>query len=144
GPPRDHRGPGLRHGQQGEELMARHLIALNLLLVAISVAAVIYTVREITSVPAATAVRPRPTPAVTPTASSESALPPWSFGMVASRHPFSPTPPARAPVPPGGAAPAAPGAKANLFRVVLLENPPIAYLEDPSTKRVAGYRQGDT
>jgi hypothetical protein len=126
--------------------MARHLIALNLLLVAISVAAVIYTVREITSVPAATAVRPRPTPAVTPTASSESAPPPGSFGMVASRNLFSPTrteaPPA--PVAAAGAAPAAPVAKPNLYGVVLLENTPIAYLEDPSTKRVAGYRQGDT
>jgi hypothetical protein len=126
--------------------MARHLIALNLLLVAISAAAVIYTVREITSVPAATQVRPRPTPTTAPTVSSEPAPPPGSFGMVASRNLFSPTrteaPPA--PVAAAGAAPAAPVAKPNLYGVVLRENTPIAYLEDPSTKRVAGYRQGDT
>jgi hypothetical protein len=33
--------------------------------------------------------------------------------------------------------------KPNLFGIVLREGAPIAYLEDPSTKRVAGYRVGD-
>jgi hypothetical protein len=34
--------------------------------------------------------------------------------------------------------------KPNLFGVVLREGAPIAYLEDPATKRVAGYRVGDS
>jgi len=127
--------------------MPRHLVALNLLLVAISVAAVVYTVREITAVPQATPVRSRPALAGTPTGQPETSPPPaGSFGVVASRNLFSPTrteaPPAA--VAAAGAAPAVPIAKPNLYGVVLRENTPIAYLEDPSTKRVAGYRQGDT
>jgi hypothetical protein len=34
--------------------------------------------------------------------------------------------------------------KPNLFGVVVREGASIAYLEDPVTKRVAGYRQGDS
>jgi len=37
----------------------------------------------------------------------------------------------------------APVVKPNLFGVVVRENGSIAYLEDPTTKRVAGYRVGD-
>ncbi|HEU5320433.1 MAG TPA: hypothetical protein VFX28_06505, partial [Methylomirabilota bacterium] len=43
---------------------------------------------------------------------------------------------------PGGMAVALP--KPNLYGVVLREGTPIAYLEDPATKRVAGYRVGDS
>ena len=125
--------------------MARHLLAINVLLLAIAAAAVIYTVREITAVPQATTVRPRPTTAA-PAAPAEVQPPAGSFGTVASRNLFSPTrteaPPAA--VAAAGAAPVAPVPKPNLYGVVLRENTPIAYLEDPSTKRVAGYRQGDS
>ena len=68
-----------------------------------------------------------------------------SHTVVASRNLFSPTR-TEAPVtpvaPPAPPAPVLP--KPNLFGVVLQDGTPIAYLEDPVTKRVARYRVGDS
>jgi hypothetical protein len=60
---------------------------------------------------------------------------------VAARNLFSPT---RTESPPAPTVAASPAVKPNLFGVVLREGAPIAYLEDPNTKRVAGYRVGDS
>src|ERR671937_835816 len=60
--------------------------------------------------------------------------------MVASRNLFSPT---RTEAPSSSVIAAAPVIKPNLFGVVVRERGSIAYLEDPTTKRVAGYRVGD-
>jgi hypothetical protein len=60
---------------------------------------------------------------------------------VATRNLFSPT---RSESPPTATVAAAPtAAKPNLYGVVLRDGAPMAYLEDPGTKRVAGYRVGD-
>src|SRR6185369_10888338 len=83
--------------------------------------------------------RPRPTPA--PTAREETPRnQAGAYTSVAARNLFSPT---RTESPPSAIAAASPAVKPNLFGIVLRDGAPIAYLEDPSTKRVAGYRVGD-
>ncbi len=120
---------------------------LNVLLAGVSLASVVYIVRQVT--PSATAPTTRPrltsrpivaTPSTTPGPSRRAG----NYDVVASRNLFSPTrmetasPTART----TGSVSAAP--KPNLYGVVLRDGAPIAYLEDPATKRVAGYRTGDT
>lgn len=63
------------------------------------------------------------------------------YGVVASRNLFSPS---RSESPVTAAIGGGPAVgKPNLFGVVLRDGAPIAYLEDPVTKRVSGYRVGD-
>jgi Type II secretion system protein C len=123
--------------------MPRQLVAVNVLLVAISTVAVVYMVRDITALPPATTVRSRPAAAPVAATAEEVPTPAGSFTSVASRNLFSPT---RTEAPPtalagGAAAPVLP--KPSLYGVVLRDNAPIAYLEDPTTRRVAAYRAGD-
>jgi hypothetical protein len=120
---------------------------LNVLLIGISLASVAYIARELTpgtpiSAPRLPPVGQPPVSATVPaTAASPSA---GDRSVVASRNLFSPT---RTEVTlaltgrPGGSAPAP---TPNLYGVVLRDGAPIAYLEDPATKRVADYRTGDT
>jgi hypothetical protein len=61
--------------------------------------------------------------------------------MIATRNLFSPM---RSEAPPAPEKPAAALPKPNLFGVVVRDGGSIAYLEDPLTKRIAGYRQGDS
>jgi hypothetical protein len=124
--------------------MPRQLIAVNVLLVAISTAAVVYMVREITAVPPATTVRSRPAAPAAPPTVEEAPVPAGSFTAVASRNLFSPTRTEAPPTAQAGAATAPVLPKPSLYGVVLRDNAPIAYLEDPTTKRVAAYRAGDT
>ena len=63
-----------------------------------------------------------------------------AYNVVAARNLFSPT---RTEAPSGSVVTGAPLVKPNLFGVVVRESGSIAYLEDPTTKRVAGYRVGD-
>ena len=64
------------------------------------------------------------------------------YSSVAARNLFSPT---RTESPPAATVAASPVAiKPSLFGVVLRDGAPIAYLEDPNTKRVGGYRVGDS
>jgi hypothetical protein len=62
--------------------------------------------------------------------------------VIATRNLFSPT---RTETPGTGVTggPAIPVVKPSLHGVVLRDGAPIAYLEDPLTKRIAGYRIGD-
>jgi hypothetical protein len=124
--------------------MPRRLIVLNVALALVALAAVAYVVRELRA-PAPTpraARRPATTtaPAVT-TAPADDRTPTGAYGVVAARNLFSPT---RSDTPAPLAGAQAPVAKPNLYGVLLSDANPVAYLEDPVTKRVAGYRLGDT
>jgi hypothetical protein len=122
--------------------MPKPLLALNAALVVVSLLLVGYIVRQIT------APRPRPLAARAPAAAAAAAIQPGTrppaaaYAAVASRNLFSPTrSEAAAPSPIANAPLNAP--RPNLFGVILRDGAPVAYLEDPTTKRVAGYRVGD-
>ena len=126
--------------------MSRPLLVLNVALVALALAAAAFVVREMTeSMPKPTPVRARagvqprgPSPAAEPPAARPSAS---AYGVVASRNLFSPTRTEVAATTATRAVATLP--KPLLYGVVLRDGTPIAYLEDPLTKRVAGYRLGD-
>jgi hypothetical protein len=120
--------------------LPRHLIVLNaglLTAAAISVGYVVLELRAPTP-PRAPRVAPPAPPAATAAAPAREA--PGSYTIVTTRNLFSPTR-SQAPVSASAAAPALP--KPNLYGIILGDGPPVAYLEDPTTKRVAGYRLGD-
>jgi hypothetical protein len=126
--------------------MGKRLPLLTVLLVGLALAFAGLIVRELTSSPRAPAPRPQPAasvaaaPAAAPTAPAAAA----NYSVVASRNLFSPTR-SEAPVAPPTPPPPAPVLpKPNLFGVVLIEGTPVAYLEDPVSKRVARYRVGDS
>jgi len=121
--------------------MPKKLIVLNALLLVLAAGGAIYIVRQLTSpmpMPQPGQARPAP-PAPAPV--EPPAPPPGGYASVAARNLFSPTRTESPPAPTVAAAPLA--AKPNLFGIVLREGAPVAYLEDPNTKRVAGYRVGD-
>ena len=119
----------------------RRLLLLNVALVAVALVSVGYMVRELRAPAAARARRPAPPPATTPAAASAPETPAGGYAIVASRNLFSPTR-TEAPVTTTAAAPQVP--KPNLYGIILRDGAPVAYLEDPTTKRVAGYRLGDS
>jgi hypothetical protein len=121
--------------------MPRRLVIVNALLAMIALVAIGYIYREVRRTPAppsprrtAAANTPQSTGAVAPE-------PPGSYAVVTSRNLFSPT---RSEAPAAAVSTAPPQPKPNLFGIVLRDGAPVAYLEDPTTKRVAGYRLGDT
>src|SRR3990172_5205281 len=113
--------------------MGRRLLALNVLLGGVSLLCVAYIARELVLAPA-----PSPAPLPRP-AGAPVAPPAGAYATIASRNLFSPT---RSETAVSGAAGPA-FAKPTLYGVVLRDGAPIAYLEDPATKRTAGYRIGD-
>jgi hypothetical protein len=125
----------------------RRLRFLNVLLGGASLLCVAFIVQQLVY-PARTAPAARPRPsaaaggAVAPAAEAQHA-PAAAYNVVATRNVFSPTR-TEAPVTAAGGGPAVPVVKPNLHGVVLRDTNPIAYLEDPLTKRVAGYRVGDS
>jgi hypothetical protein len=129
--------------------MSKRLPVIIVLLVGVSLAFAALIAKELTSVPRV--AKPRPQPAASVGASLPGAKPatpaptaPGQYTVVASRNLFSPTR-SEAPVTPVAPPPPAPILpKPNLFGVVLQDGAPIAYLEDPVTKRVARYRVGDS
>jgi len=96
--------------------------------------------------PAVRPARVREAPPVTPAASPaapEIPAAPGAYGIITSRNLFNPN---RSDTPATATASSAPAVqvpKPNLYGVVLRDGAPLAYLEDPVTKRVAGYRIGD-
>jgi hypothetical protein len=122
-------------------MMPRSLLVLNAVLALVAVGAVGYIVRELRTTPAPVAARPAPAPTPVPPPPAAPDTPPGAYGTVASRNLFSPTRSESAASTPAAAA-ALP--KPNLFGVLLRDSAPVAYLEDPTTKRVAAYRLGDT
>ena len=124
--------------------MPKKLLLINAILIAIAAGSVVFVVRQV--------MAPMPMPLPTrgrPAAADTSAERPpdtgrpgaGAYAVVASKNLFSPTR-TEAPVNPSAAA-AANLPKPNLFGVVLREGSPIAYMEDPTSKRVSGYRIGD-
>ena len=129
--------------------MGKRLPLITVLLVGVSLAFAGLIIRELTSVPRAPAPRPQPAASVaapTPAAAPAAPAPAVSYAVVASRNLFSPTRTEAPPAPPPTAAPPVVPVlpKPNLFGVVLIEGTPVAYLEDPVSKRVARYRVGDS
>jgi len=122
--------------------MPKKLLLINALLIAIAAGSVVFIARQVM----APMPMPQPGKGRAPAAEAErpadAARPPASaYNVVASKNLFSPTR-TEAPVNPAASA-AANLPKPNLFGVVLREGAPIAYMEDPGTKRVSGYRIGD-
>lgn len=131
--------------------MSKRLPLVIILLVGVSLAFAALIAKELTSVRRVAAPRPQPAASVgtaplgtTPAAPAPAA--PANYTVVTSRNLFSPTR-SEAPVTPVTPTPPPPAPvlpKPNLFGVVLQEGTPVAYLEDPVSKRVARYRVGDS
>ena len=125
--------------------MSKRLLVLNVLLVGVGLFCLAFVVQQLVWTPPPPTARPRPaTPSNSPIvgAPEPPRLPSSAYNVIAGRSVFSPT---RSEAPAAGAS-GAPlvGSKPNLQGVVLRDTNPIAYLEDPLTKRVSGYRIGDT
>lgn len=124
--------------------MPRRLLMLNAALVAVAAVCALYVARQLLTpmplpLPARASASAEPTAATAVTRGQ-----PGEYSVVASRNLFSPTrsDTQTALTTDGGSA--APVIRPILHGVVLREDAPVAYLEDPSIKRVAGYRIGDT
>ena len=124
--------------------MSRRLLAINALLVVISLVSVGVIVKHLATSHTVSAPRSRPAAGATaPGPTTEEPRPPaQAYNVIASRNLFNPTRSESAvAATPGG--PALNIVKPNLHGVVLRDGSPIAYLEDPQTKRIAGYRRSD-
>jgi hypothetical protein len=125
--------------------MPRRLSLLNVVLVGASLAFALLIARELTTAPRPVTSRAQPaTPAAVPAAPAAPPPPPaGGYTIIATRNLFSPTR-TEAPPPPPTVSAAMTLPKPSLYGVVLRDGAPIAYLEDPVTKRVGSYRIGDT
>jgi len=122
-------------------MMPRSLVAVNVVLAAVATVLVVYIARQfILPTPMPTTGRRAPSPAVTATTTEQQRAPAAAYNAVASHNLFSPTRTEGASM---AGATGMPVVKPNLFGVIVRENGSVAYLEDPTTKRVAGYRIGD-
>src|SRR5881397_2609170 len=122
-------------------MMSRTLVAVNLALAAVAVLLVLYIGRQFVAPTSLPLGGRRAVTSAGTTDSADSPRPPASaYNVVAARNLFSPT---RTEAPSSSVVTASPLIKPNLFGVVVRERGSIAYLEDPTTKRVAGYRVGD-
>src|SRR5438093_3386148 len=125
--------------------MPRRLLAVNVVLAGVSLLCVSLIVKQLIGSRPAAPSRSRP-PAAALAAPQSAAgsprLPAQAYSVIATRNLFSPT---RSEMPGAGMAggPAVNVVKPSLHGVVLRDGAPIAYLEDPLTKRIAGYRIGD-
>jgi len=122
--------------------MPRKLLIINALLLVIAGGSAAFIARQFMA-PLAMPLPTRPRPAAPVTTPGEEGPrnQPGAYASVAARNLFSPTRSETPPTP--TVATAAPVVKPSLFGIVLRDGAPIAYLEDPTTKRVAGYRVGD-
>jgi hypothetical protein len=124
--------------------MPSRLVVVNVVLVGISLLCAGLIVKQLVTTPQTVAARSRPpgAGAGAPPAVEPQHLPAQAYSMIASRNLFSPT---RTETPGAGVAggPTINIVKPSLHGVVLRDGAPIAYLEDPLTRRIAGYRIGD-
>jgi len=123
--------------------MSRHLLTLNAVLIGVSIGLIVYIGWQLVAPRRAESPTRRTTAAATPPPAVPA--PPDSgagSAVIATRNLFSPDR-TEAPVAGTQSAALANIPKPSLFGVVLKDGAPIAYLEDPITKRVAGYRVGD-
>jgi hypothetical protein len=123
--------------------MPRRLLAINVVLACVAILCVALIVKQIaTSRSPAARGRAPVRSSANPAPAGDSKLAPQAYNVIASRNLFSPTRSETAG--PGTTGVSQPQiVKPNLHGVVLREGSPIAYLEDPLTKRIAGYRIGD-
>jgi hypothetical protein len=120
--------------------MSRRFVLLNAALVVVALVSAAYMVNELRTPAPPPARRTAPPPPAPAASAPPAAEPASSFTMVATRNLFSPTR-SEAPV---AAAPGAPQLpRPNLYGIILRDGAPVAYLEDPASKRVGGYRVGD-
>jgi hypothetical protein len=124
--------------------MSRRLLAINALLGIISLMSVGFIVKHLATSRTVSAPRSRPatTAAGPATTAEEPRLPAQAYNVVATRNLFNPSRTETAVASTAGG-PVLNIVKPNLHGVVLRDGSPIAYLEDPMTKRIAGYRIGD-
>jgi len=124
--------------------MPRRLVAINVVLAAVSVLCIALIVKQLAVARPTAAARGRAPVASSaePAPAGDSRLAPQAYNVIAARNLFSPTRSETSGPAVAGNAPAL-IAKPSLHGVVLREGSPIAYLEDPLTKRIAGYRIGD-
>jgi hypothetical protein len=126
-------------------MMPRRLRQLNTLLVIVAAGLATYIVWALVRPPGSSvAPRARTTAAVPAVAPAPPApdQPTGGYGIILSRNLFSPSR-SDVPVVAGSGGVVAPVGRPTLFGIVLRDGAPIAYLEDPTTKRVSGYRVGD-
>src|SRR5262250_3426977 len=125
--------------------MPRRLLAINVVLAAVCVLCVGLIVKQLASARPSpqTRVRPPSTAPLETPPTGDGKLPAQAYNVIAARNLFSPTRSETTGPATAGSAPQALIAKPNLHGVVLREGSPIAYMEDPLTKRIAGYRVGD-
>lgn len=120
--------------------MSKRLLLLNLLLVTAAVALSVQIVRILLASPQLPAAPPVTAPQAerTPTEETVRAGPPLAtYDVVAARNLFSPSRSETA------AAAAVPVVKPLLYGIVLKDGTPLAFLEDPITRKVAEYKTGD-
>jgi hypothetical protein len=122
--------------------MPRRFVALNVVLAALSAVLIAYIVRQlIAPTPLPVGGRRAAATTVVPAAGETPRAPAGAYTVVATRNLFSPS---RTDSAAGTTtAGAGPIVKPNLFGIVVRDGGSIAYLEDPVTKRVVGYRVGD-
>jgi hypothetical protein len=123
--------------------VARRLLLLTVVLGGASLACAAFIVWELAApAPAREVRRPPAGPPAAAPAPQPPRAPASSYNVVTTRNVFSPTR-TEGPALPGTGAAALAGPKPNLHGVLLRDQNPIAYIEDPMTKRVAAYRVGD-
>lgn len=127
--------------------MSKRLFMLNALLGVVALGFASYIVWELVR-PAGTPTAGRGRPAASASTTTPTLplieAPPGSYGIIASRNLFNPSRSEVATTAPAGPSGALVGVpRPTLYGVVLKDGAPVAYLEDPVTKRVAGYRVGD-
>ena len=123
-----------------------NLRVVNVVLVGAALICVALIAKQLVGSAPTVDVRARPpgTGAAAPApAADPSRLPAQAYSVIATRNLFSPTRTETPGASVGGGGPLIAIAKPSLHGVVLREGSPIAYLEDPMTKRIAGYRIGD-
>ena len=122
---------------------SKRLLGLNALLAVLSVSFSVYIIWQMTApLGSSASTRPVPSPAAVVEADT-TPMPPTAavYAMVGSRNVFSPTRTDTQKVDP---VVTIAGQPLNLFGVVLAGERSIAYLEDPTSKRVYAYRLGDS
>ena len=122
--------------------MPRKFVALNVAFAALSVVLIAYIARQLISpTPLPVGGRRAAATTVVPAGVETPRAPAGAYTVVASRNLFSPSRTDSA----AGTTTAAAGpvVRPSLFGIVVRDGASIAYLEDPVTKRVVGYRVGD-
>jgi hypothetical protein len=122
-------------------MMSRRLVAANLALAVVAAALLLYIARQFMApMPLPVGGRRAGAAAAAPPPVEAPRLPVSAYNVVAARNLFSPT---RSEAPSGTLVASGPVVRPNLFGVIVGQSGAIAYLEDPSTKRISGYRIGD-